>query len=372
MEKASVNILELQGTNYEIGFKLGKAVLESGQISNVKSSPDIFTKEEIKEMVDLFDEFLPGMNEEIKGFSDAIGLTELEVFYYALTYLVPGCSIIAILPELSNNDHVMVARNYEFSHKMEDFTFSKTQVKGKYAHMGGSVMIFGRSEGINEKGLMVGQTSCGMPVGNMDMLRKPAIKGLQFWAVIRSLLENCKDCDEALNMVLKMPIAYNINLMLADKSGKAVLFETLDGVKSYEVIDSTTKKQYLHCTNHPHLEDIIDIEPYGMEHSVTRYSYIENNLESKSNISKDDLKEMLLSEYPNGLSCHWYEEFFGTIKSMVFDVNQCKVDICWGGNEKNGWTSYSFDRELSEEVLLMDIDVKHPDFDFTRIINLKE
>ncbi len=60
---------------------------------------------------------------------------------------------------------------------------------------------------------------------------KPAIVGLQFWAVIRYLLENCKDVDEALEYLKDMPIAYNINLLLADKSGNIALVETLDGKK---------------------------------------------------------------------------------------------------------------------------------------------
>lgn len=34
-----------------------------------------------------------------------------------------------------------------------------------------------------------------------------------------------------------MPIAYNINLMLADKSGAAILFETYDGNKAWEEIN---------------------------------------------------------------------------------------------------------------------------------------
>ncbi|GMQ56246.1 hypothetical protein AN1V17_06390 [Vallitalea sediminicola] len=88
-------------------------------------------------------------------------------------------------------------------------------------------MQFGRSEGINECGLMVGQTSCGMPVGNMEMMRKPAISGLQFWAVIRSLLENCKDVDEALiisQMVLYLKQFLQENMQYLPIEGYLVKF----------------------------------------------------------------------------------------------------------------------------------------------------
>ncbi|WP_304942315.1 C45 family autoproteolytic acyltransferase/hydolase [Vallitalea guaymasensis] len=369
MEKAKINIFELSGTNYEIGYHLGKMAINYPQFVEMQKCPKgTFTDEQAKEMTQMFDKYCPGLNEELEGFAEAIGATRLQMIYYAMTYLTPGCSLLAVLPNLTANGHVMVARNYEFSHKMEDFCFCKTKVAGKYVHMGGSVMQFGRSEGINECGLMVGQTSCGMPVGNMEMMRKPAITGLQFWAVIRSLLENCKDVDEALQSLMDMPIAYNINLILADKNGRAALFETLDGRKAVQKIDGTTKKQYIHSTNHAHLPEIMEIEPLAMEHSVCRYEYIKEYMDESNQLNDNDLKELLLSKYPTGLCCHWYDEFFGTVKSMVFDVTLGKVDICWGGIAANGWKTYFLDEELQEENLMVNIEVEHPTFDFSRLV----
>lgn len=369
MEKINVNILQLCGTNYEVGYYLGTLAKNNKDFMRLqKSYSNTFTKKEADEMLMLFDKYCKGLNDELKGFANAIGVKFLDMVYYSMTYLTPGCSLIALLPTLTENNHVMVARNYEFSHKMEDFSFCKTKIKGKYAHMGGTIMQFGRSEGINECGLMVGQSSCGMPVGNMKNMRKPAIKGLQFFAVIRSLLENCKNVKEALILLKDMPIAYNINLILADKSGQIALFETLDGIKAVKIIDSTTKDQYLHSTNHAHLKEIKKIEPLAMEHSVKRYEYIKEYVDNIKNLTADDLKELLLLKYPSGLCCHFYEQFFGTIKSMVFDVNLGTVDICWGGNEKNGWKKYSFDEKMEEEDFLVDIKIEQPDFDFCRLI----
>ena len=232
MEKANVNIFELCGTNYEIGYQLGKIAMNYPEFAKMqKCSPGAFTEEQATQMTEMFDCYCPGLNEELQGFAEAIGIKRLQMVYYAMTYLTPGCPLLAVLPKLTENGHVMVARNYEFSHKLEDFSFCKTKVTGKYAHMGGSIMQFGRGEGINECGLMVGQTSCGMPVGNMKVMRKPAIIGLQFWAVIRSLLENCKNVNEAVYSLKDMPIAYNINLILADKHGRAALFERASSFK---------------------------------------------------------------------------------------------------------------------------------------------
>ena len=44
---------------------------------------------------------------------------------------------------------------------------------------------------------------------------------------------------------MQMPIAYNINLYLADPSGTGILFETMDGEKAYEQISPKEGLQYL-------------------------------------------------------------------------------------------------------------------------------
>lgn len=160
-----------------------------------------------------------------------------------------------------------------------------------------------------------------------------------------------------------MPIAYNINLILADKEGNAALFETVDGVKAFRKIDDTTEQQYLHSTNHAHLQEIINLEPMAMKHSVCRYNYIENFVNQSHGINTKDLKTLLLSKYPEGLCCNWYDNFFGTIKSMVFDVTLGTVEICWGGLEKNGWKTYSLVNDIKAENFTVDIKTSNSQFE---------
>ncbi|KAF1297195.1 choloylglycine hydrolase [Enterococcus sp. JM4C] len=351
MDKIQITMFEAKGTNYEIGWQLGKK--QNGATKHLinQQIPDGYPESELAEMTNLFDTYCPGLNQELAGFADAIGVHKNQLVYNTMTYLVPGCSLLAILPEKTTDGHVLMARNYDFSHKFDDFTFCKTNVNGRYTHMGGSVALFGRSEGINEFGLAVAQTSCGLPVGNFPPMRKPHVAGLQFWAVIRALLENCKNVTEALDSLTDMPIGYNINLILADKDGTAVLFETLDGVKSFKKIDHTTTQKYIHSTNHAHLPEIIRLEPLAMKHSVTRYNYIEDFMQQSVTVTTDDLKKLCLSNYPEGLCCGWYEDFLGTIKSMVFDITLGTIAICWGGLDENGWNSYSLSNELATEQI---------------------
>lgn len=60
--------------------------------------------------------------------------------------------------------HTRIARSYEFTIDDEDLTVYRTSPEGGYAHVEGSIAGFGRSEGINEKGLAISMSSCGIPV----------------------------------------------------------------------------------------------------------------------------------------------------------------------------------------------------------------
>ncbi|MDR2977541.1 MAG: C45 family peptidase, partial [Streptococcaceae bacterium] len=271
----------------------------------------------------------------------------------------PRCSNIALLPALTAEGKPLVARSYEFSHTEEDFCFVKTAVDGKYTHMGTSVLSFGRDDGLNEHGLSVTQSSNGFPVGALPFMRAPQLKGFQFWAVIRGLLENCKNVSEALAYLKDMPIAYNMNLVLADKDGNAVLFETLDGRSAQRQIGPDAPEQSLFATNHSVLPELIPYDPEIMTHSAKRYDYIQKELDGKRGITRGNLKEMLLSGYPNGLCCHYFEEYFGTTKSMVISPVDGTIELCWGGNGDNGWRTYDISEPLENSTIEVELNFEN-------------
>ncbi len=339
--------LELAGTSYEIGCQLGKITGEVPQFKALHTNGmEGFGVEQVKEATAMFDRWCPGLTEELAGFADTLKVPLEKVFYYGMTYLLPRCSQIAVLPSASADGKPLLARNYEFNHEMEGFCLVRTSVKGKYTHMGTSAIHFGREDGFNEHGLAVTMSSCGFPVGPMPYMRAPKLKGLQFWAVIRTLLENCKDVQEALNYLDGMPIAYNINLMLLDKGGNAALVETLDGRYVIKRLGGQTSEQVMWGTNHAVLPELAGVEPQALVHSIERYNYINKQLNGAQNITREQLKGILLSKYPDGLCCHFYEEFFGTTKSMVISPVDGTIELCWGGRGENGWNTYDIKESL--------------------------
>lgn len=359
MIKLPVRTIELTGTSYEIGYQLGKMTAAIPPLKKIHTSGMArFRKPQITEAASLFNRWCPGLTEELNGFADALEITQEQVFYNGMTYLLPRCSQIAVLPGVTAEGKPLLARSYEFNHEAEDFCLVKTSVKGKYTHLGTSAVQFGRDDGFNEHGLAVTMSSCGFPVGPMPYMRAPRLKGLQFWAVIRTLLENCKDVQEALGFLDGMPIAYNINLMLMDKAGNAALVETLDGNVAVERIPGDSQKQILSATNHAVLPSFAAIEPQAMAHSIQRYKWIAKQLDSANSITREQLKEMLLSKYPNGLSCNYFEEYFGTTKSMVISPADGRIELCWGGRLENGWDTYELNKPLGSSTRQIEIQLE--------------
>lgn len=340
MQNMQAHTMNLEGTSYEIGCALGRMTAGIPPLrAHATGGMEGFGPAQADEAIALFDRWCPGLTEELRGFADTLETRPEQVLYYAMTYLLPRCSQIGLTPGLTAEGKPLVARNYEFNHEAEDFCLMKTAVKGKYTHMGTSVLQFGREDGLNEFGLSVTMSSCGFPVGPMPYMRAPKLRGLQFWAVIRALLENCRDVAECLAYLEGMPIAYNLNMILMDKEGNAALYETLDGRTAVKRVGPDSPEA-LCATNHVVLPELVSHEPEILVHSARRYDYIRQQLDGKTGVSREQLKGMLLAKYPDGLCCHFFEEFFGTTKSMVISPADGTIELCWGGRAENGWRLY--------------------------------
>lgn len=354
--KMKTRTMDLAGSSYDIGYTLGKIVEGIPQLKELHASvfPG-FDEWKVREAQQLFGRWCPGLNEELEGFAEALSVPVEELIYWGMTSLRPNCSQVAVLPSKTKEGVPLLARNYEFGLDAEDFNLIRTSVEGKYTHLGTSVLLFGRDDGMNECGLAVTMSSCGFPVGPMEYMRKPQVNGLQFWAVIRSVLENCRDVEEALDYLKEMPIAYNLNLMLMDKTGNAALVETLDGRFVVKRPLPDAGEDYLCATNHPVVPELVPYEPQAMRHSIVRLDWIKRQMDSAGKIGAEDLKQMLHSMYPNGLCCHYFHDYFGTTKSMVISPVHGTIELSWGGQEANGWSRYQVEAPLEPTVREIDI-----------------
>lgn len=364
MEKTNVYLKNFIGTSYEVGTQIGEWILSSPVLlERALLPPDTYPHDKFEQITALLDSYCPGINEEIQGFSDTVGVLAEQIIFYAMTYLERGCSLMAALPSKTEDHHTLMARNYDFHDKMEEMCFAYTDIKGKYRYIGSTLHLFGRGDGMNEHGLAVCQAGNGLPVGNFEGAQKAGVTGFQLWIVIRSILESCRTVDEAVKWAMDAPIGFNINLMLADSYDKIALLQCIDGHKAYEILDKNSSKNYLTSTNHTLFEEIKPYEKMVIENSVIRNDTIRKLFGQDKCISKNEIKELLSSPYPTGLCCHYYKEFFGTLRSMIFDITDKTIEMTFGSPRANAWQTFSVGMlDAGEKKALLPQEKADPDF----------
>ncbi|MBJ8151706.1 C45 family autoproteolytic acyltransferase/hydolase [Bacillus cereus] len=328
----------LKGSYYETGKQQGEFVKQNPYlIPQFIHEENIISNNHWTESRNILNKHCPGINEEIEGFCEVLKIPSKNMMYYYQTLLKAGCSHCAVLPKKTDLEHTYVLRNYDLSPVIDDMRFCSTHVEGAYAHSGFSTQYFGRTEGINEHGLSVTFSVCGQPVGNIAGLRKPMVNGLQCFAVIRLLLEKCKNVQEAKSLIEEIPIASNINLIAADPLNAAHI-EIFDGHKSTTTIDGDNQA-FIVSTNYAVSSSIQKLNNRKLEQSTKRYHVLHEHLNRCEQVSIESLKKLVEEEYPIGLSVHNYEECFGTLHSVLFDLHDRTMNICFGSPLLNDWYS---------------------------------
>ncbi|AMK50455.1 peptidase C45 [Clostridium beijerinckii] len=368
MKKTKTYLKNFVGTSYEVGTQIGNWILsEPDLLKKIILPPNAYPQSKLKEIFTLLDRYCSGVNEEIEGFVDTVGNSKEQAIFYAMTYLERGCSLMSAVPNKIENGHTLMARNYDFNDEMEEMCFAYTAIRGKYRYIGSILNLFGRCDGMNEYGLAACKASNGLPVGNFQGGEKAGVTGFSFWVVIRSILENCKNVEEAIAWAMAAPIGYNINLMLADNSNKIALLQCIDGHKSYRILDNESKQKFLISTNHTVLTEIKPYEKMLIENSVIRYKAIEKMFCEKEKISEKDLKDILSTSYPKGLCCHYYPEFFGTLRSMVFNTTEKKIEMTFGSPQANEWKTFMVEK-LQEQEIIVNLPCEKAGKDFYNIM----
>jgi predicted choloylglycine hydrolase len=349
----------LEGTAYEVG-KLQGEILKNDEemrariekaISSFLSQlgvskdgkPDLKTMgfQDFKELQGFFEEHCPGLNEEMQGFADSMGVEVNEVPFYDATYHVPkNCSQVAVLSSVTNDKHVYVGRSYEWTHTEDDLRLCTTRVKGKAKHIGFSTFLFGRADGLNEHGVSVTFTGGGI----FGVPYKQ--QGFGDHLVIRSILDSCESVDDAMELVQKIPISGFFNLLIADRSSNAALVEFADETCDIKQINNNSEDKYLFSTNHYTLPGTIKSNELNcgiIGQSRKRYQLLASNLCAASEVKREALRTILSRKFPKGLCDHYYSESFGTVWSLIFDLTSIKADVCFGAPTHNKWRSFSID-----------------------------
>lgn len=319
--------LRLKGGHYEMGVKRGKIF----QRSNI-SFPlhlDHFQLEHGRKSEQILKDYFPEVCEEIKGVSDTIGVDYLSFVswmlcmgccMYNLEDNIPieirGCTAFAY----SKDNRVIYGRNNDLPPFLKNGCKSEIYApsNGNRFHITTSSFINGE-EGVNEHGLAVAMT---FVMTELERIRA----GLNSCFIVRYLLEKANNTEDALFLLMKLPVSSNCNILLADQDGEMMVVEcTPDEKRIRESVNMENGK--IVCTVNSFTSD--EMKRYNAVngndyHSATRYETVLQNFNThiKGNLI-EATEHLLKGRY--GFMCQYDALDFETVWSSVFDLKNLMI-----------------------------------------------
>jgi predicted choloylglycine hydrolase len=349
MRKGVFQHVTLEGTSYDVG-RLQAGMLKGTNEEFLSSftsgtvDPGKYGFATFKQLQEEYEAACPGINGEIQGFADGLGLPIERIMFYDWSHLVQAnCSHMVVLPSLTLDGHLLVGRSYEWKPEEEDLRLCTTQIKGRVRHLGFSCLLFGRMEGMNEHGLSL-TMSGGMAAGLPHEWNKKS--GLNFWVVQRGILEACRDVRDALDALRACTPTSNTNMLLAERGGKAALVEICAGDVRVREIDGSSDRSYLVSTNHYILPGMAERNHHQfiLDLSLPRAAAIRSRIEgAQPAVSRETLRAILAQKVPGGCFGPYYSDGFGTLWSMIFDLTLGEVEVCFGAPGFNPWHTFILD-----------------------------
>lgn len=329
--------LRLKGDHYEMGVKRGN-IFNKCHIS-FPLQLDSFQLEHGRQSEELLRKFFPEVCEEIRGVSDTIGADYL---YFASWMLCMGCCMYNLDNNVpveirgctafaySKGGRVIYGRNNDLPPYLRDG--SKSEL---YAPKNGNRFIITTSsfingeEGLNEQGLAVAMTFV------MTDLKKIRA-GFNSCFIVRYLLEKARNTEQAISLLLDLPIASNCNILLADRNGKMVVVECTPFIKNVRKAEEFAEGNIV-CTVNSFTSDKMQSydDANGNDYdSHRRYKVV---MDSFLEYIKDDYiettKQLLKGKY--GFMCQYDNEpDFETVWSSIFDLETLVIHRAEGDPRK--------------------------------------
>lgn len=321
--------LRLKGSHYEMGVKRGR-IFKKRQISFPLQLDD-FQLKHGRQSEKILKTFFPEVCEEIRGVSDTIGADYLRFSswllcmgccMYNLENNIPvevrGCTAFAY----SRGGRVLYGRNNDLPPYLRDGSKSEiyTPENGNRFNITTSSFINGE-EGLNEQGLAVAMT--------FVMTRPEKIQaGFNSCFIVRYLLEKANNTEQAISLLMNLPIASNCNILLADKSGNMAVVECTPTLKKLREAEAFNDDRIV-CTVNRFSSDEMkpcDDSDGNDYNSHKRYEVVINSFAS-GQIKEDYIettKQLLKGNY--GFMCQYDNEpDFETVWSSIFDLESLVV-----------------------------------------------
>lgn len=319
--------LRLKGDHYQMGVKRG-TIFKKCQIS-FPLHLDKFQLEHGKQSEKILRDFFPEVCEEIKGVSDTIG-SDYDTFVswmlcmgccmYNLEDNIPveirGCTAFAY----SKEGQVIYGRNNDLPPYLRNGSKSEiyAPLNENRFNITTSSFINGE-EGLNEHGLAVAMT---FVMTSLDKIRA----GFNSCFIVRYLLEKADTAQNAISLLMELPIASNCNILVADKSGEMAVIECTPTAKRIRKAICSNEGKIV-CTVNSFTS--VEMKPFDMANgddyfSDRRYqTVIDSFLTHIQDDYIETTKQLLKGDY--GFMCQYDDPNFETVWSSVFDLKTLMI-----------------------------------------------
>lgn len=344
--------LRLKGDHYQMGAKRGKIFHKSNVTFPLHL--DEFQLDYGRKSEQILRKFFPEVCEEIRGVSDMIGvdyttfaswLLCMGCCMYNLEENIPveirGCTAFAY----SKDGNIIYGRNNDLPPYLKNGSKSEiySPSNGNRFNITTSSFINGE-EGVNEHGLAVAMTFV------MTSLEK-IHAGFNSCFIVRYLLEKASGTQNALSLLMELPIASNCNILLADKSGEMVVVECTPCIKKIREAENLNNNKIV-CTVNSFISDEMkefDAANGNDYHSDKRYRTVIDNFSTRMKGNLIEATEQLLrGNY--GFMCQYDDEpDFETVWSSIFDLKSLMIYRAEGDPRRKKFIT---DSRLHDIVLL--------------------
>ena len=272
-----IRIVQLSGDGADLGKGHGTELADSIKLLHEKYLKVWFKKEETRKRA-LMAAFMfraqlsPEHKAEIGGLAEATGLDPGDVMLgNCFLDLVPmtACSTVTLPASASPDGVARFGRNLDFpalniADKHSVLMIVKPKDKYAFAAVSWPGLI----------GVLSGMNEHGLAVANMEVTRPQGVpQAMPYILLYRSVLEQCRTADEAVEFLKNTPRQTANNLMVMDAAGNRVVAEiTPEGVTVRKSADDAA----LLSTNHHRGEDVDSAgkcERYDALHAATKGQY---------------------------------------------------------------------------------------------------
>ena len=324
MQHVTSYVHQFRGNHYEFGQYQARLLQQTNYLQNRTLSNDIRFKKFIgdqEKITSLFLQFAPLILEEIYGLADTLEMSLEQAFKHFSGYFAnkrSGCSILI-------QDNFMV-RNYDQEPSTYDGRYVLFQpTDGGFASVGPSMLITGRTDGMNEHGLVIGY--------NFVNSRQHE-DGFVCNMIARIVLETCQTTEDAVQLLLQLPHKHSFNYCLLDAKRDARIVEASPR--------GTAIRTDIACTNHFHT--LTKENRYTMADSINRHKLISAVV--SNNIPLTDAYQ-LLNDWDGGIFAKKYSAWDGTIHTATYEPSSLKARISFGANRMP--LTFDFKRWLQGE-----------------------